>query len=192
MQGWQELRSRFLLLDKAHIDTDQIIPARFLKQTHKEGLGAALFCDWRYDADGRLRPDEALNFRSDEGLEILVAGPNFGCGSSREHAVWALCDYGFRAVLSPSLSDIFKSNALKNGLLTLEVSADFYQILLAHPHSQLSINLERRLVTVDGRHEFEFQMEGFARTCLMQGLDQLGYLLQHEPAIKRYEEEYCP
>ncbi|MFY7930111.1 MAG: 3-isopropylmalate dehydratase small subunit [Oligoflexus sp.] len=189
MEPFKKLESNFILLSSEHIDTDQIIPARFLKQTHKQGLGEALFYDWRYDLDGRKKAGQVLNQKEGLGVQILVAGGNFGCGSSREHAVWALYDYGFRAVISPSISDIFKSNALKNGLLPIEVSAVYYARLLTAGDATVSIDLERQTVEVLGTEPFAFHIDPFARACLLQGVDQLGYLLAQQEAIRAFEQK---
>ena len=187
MERFLPFRSTFMLLDTRHIDTDQIIPARFLTQTHKEGLGKSLFFDWRYAADGKTPTQHDLNSKAGKGIKILVAGENFGCGSSREHAVWALYDYGFRVVLSPSIGDIFKSNALKNGLLPIEVSDDFYQTLRARPDAEIYINLEKRRVEIIGGPILPFEIDPFARICLLEGMDQLGYLVMQNPKVVAYE-----
>ena len=170
-----------------NVDTDQIIPARFLRTTGRAGLGKQLFHDWRYDSAGAPRADFALNQPAAAGCGILVAGRNFGCGSSREHAPWALLDYGFRAVISAEIADIFSSNALKNGLLPIVVDAAHAAWLLAHPGAELRIDLEHNALTWPDGHAVEFQIERFARHCLLNGVDELGYLRSQEPSIARFE-----
>ena len=179
--------ARTAVLPYANIDTDQIIPARFLRTTVRAGLGARLFHDWRYAADGTQRPDFPLNQASASGCEILVAGRNFGCGSSREHAPWALLDYGFRAIISSEIADIFTSNALKNGLLPIVVDAANAQWLLDHPGVELHVDLQDCVVKLPGERVAHFEIERFARYCLLEGVDELGYLRSQEPAIARFE-----
>jgi len=175
------------VLPATNIDTDQIIPARFLRTTVREGLGRQLFADWRYAADGSPRADFALNQPAAAGCQVLVAGRNFGCGSSREHAPWALLDYGIRAVISTEIADIFRSNALKNGLLPVVVDEASAAWLLANPGVELLVDLEgNRVVLPDGR-AVAFQIERFARFCLLNGVDELGYLLSKQPAIAAFE-----
>ncbi len=186
MEAFISLTSKFISLPLENIDTDQIIPARFLTQTHREGLGAGLFYDWRYEAGGTLRTDHILN-QDHRDAHILVAGANFGCGSSREHAVWALQSYGFRVVMSPSIGDIFKSNALKNGLLALEIDPFFYQEICRHPEASLTVDLEQQSIALSSGATSSFVLEPFARLCLLQGVDQLGFLLGHETAIANFE-----
>ena len=169
------------------VDTDQIIPARFLTTTTRQGLGERLFADWRYDAGGRLRADFVLNRPQSEGAAILVGGNNFGCGSSREHAPWALVDYGFRAVISTEIADIFRSNSLKNGLIPVIVDAATHEWLVENPGVELSIDLETRsLMLPDGR-SVTFPIDDFSRYCLMNGLDELGFLLENASAIREFE-----
>ena len=170
-----------------NIDTDQIIPARFLKTISKEGLGDQLFYDWRYDATGAPKPDFILNRPEAKGAQVLVAGDNFGCGSSREHAPWALTQYGFRAVISTSFADIFKGNSLKNGLLPVVVPADVHKALLESPGAQVTVDLESSTLTVPGGRTISFEIDSFARRCLLDGVDQLGYILNQDPAIKAFE-----
>ena len=187
MNAIQVLRSRTVVLPAADVDTDQIIPARFLTTTSRNGLGKALFADWRFDAEGRLRPEFALNRPEAAGCAILVAGSNFGCGSSREHAPWALLDFGIRAVISTSFADIFFSNALKNGLLPVKVNVASHEWLLANPGTEVEINLEStRLTLPDGTHVV-FPIEPFARHCLLNGIDELDYLVSQRPAIDAFE-----
>jgi 3-isopropylmalate/(R)-2-methylmalate dehydratase small subunit len=171
-----------------NIDTDQIIPARFLKTVSKVGLGDQLFYDWRYDAEGKPKPDFILNQPRAQGAEVLVAGDNFGCGSSREHAPWALTQFGFRAVISTSFADIFKQNALKNGLLPIIVSPDVHTELFAAPAGAVvTIDLASQTLTTPSGCAVEFPIDSFAKHCLLAGVDELGYIRQHEAAIGRYE-----
>ena len=181
------IRSRTAVLPVDEVDTDQIIPARFLKGTTKSGLGARLFADWRYDAEGRPRADFFLNRPETAGAQVLVAGRNFGCGSSREHAPWALWDHGFRAVVSTSFADIFRNNALKNGLLPVQVDPNVHQALLAAPGSSVTIDLEACTLTLADGSRTPFEVEPFARYCLLKGTDELAFLLSLEPAIAAHE-----
>jgi 3-isopropylmalate/(R)-2-methylmalate dehydratase small subunit len=190
MNPIQTIRSRTVVMPSSNIDTDQIIPARFLTTTTREGLGKALFADWRYDADGGLRSDFILNRADSEGCEVLVAGPNIGCGSSREHAPWALLDYGFRAVISTEIADIFRSNSLKNGLLPVLVDETTHAWLLAHPGITVEIDLRDSSLTLPDGTKVSFPIEAFARHCLINGIDELGYLLEQSAAIDRYEAEH--
>jgi 3-isopropylmalate/(R)-2-methylmalate dehydratase small subunit len=189
MQAIQRIRSRTVVLPAADVDTDQIIPARFLTTTSREGLGRALFADWRLDAEGRPRPEFALNRPEAAGCTILVAGANFGCGSSREHAPWALLDFGIRAVISTSIADIFFNNALKNGLLPVVVDADTHGWLLDHPGAEVEIDLESSTLALPDGRRVTFPIEAFARHCLLHGVDELGYLLACEPAIQAWEQD---
>ncbi|MBP9503506.1 MAG: 3-isopropylmalate dehydratase small subunit [Candidatus Promineofilum sp.] len=191
MDPFTTLTTRVIAIPAEHIDTDQIIPARFLKTISKSGLGRNLFADWRYDDAGRPNADFPLNRPENAGAQILLAGDNFGCGSSREHAPWALTDFGFRAVISTSFADIFRNNALKNGLLPLVVDDDTHAQLLSlvdeDPALELTIDLDTQtLLLPDGRRA-AFPIDAFNKVCLMEGLDQLGYLLKHEPQIDAYE-----
>ena len=187
MDPIKQIRSRTAVLPYTNIDTDQIIPARFLRTTVRAGLGRHLFSDWRYAADGALKPDFALNQPSAAGCQILVAGRNFGCGSSREHAPWALQDYGFRAVISTEIADIFRNNSLKNGLLPIVVDAASAEWLLAHPGAELLIDLEGNVVQLPTGVQVKFEIEGFARYCLLNGIDELGFLRSQEAAIAGFE-----
>ena len=189
MQAIRSIESRTLVLPYTNIDTDQIIPARFLTTTTREGLGKCAFADWRYDASGQPRADFILNQPSSAGCQVLVAGRNFGCGSSREHAPWALLDYGFRAVISTEIADIFRSNALKNGLLPLVLDATTHQWLLENPGAPVRIDLEACTVTLPDQTTVAFSIEAFSRYCLLNGIDELGFLLKHAPAIARYEQQ---
>jgi 3-isopropylmalate/(R)-2-methylmalate dehydratase small subunit len=179
--------SRTLVLSAENIDTDQIIPARFLTTTERQGLGRAAFYDWRFDGDGRPKPDALLNRVDPRQHSILVAGRNFGCGSSREHAPWALLDLGFEAVISSEIADIFRSNALKNGLVAIVLPAEQHRFLLERPGIQLDIDLESMTIRGPDAWLAHFELDRFARRCLMMGVDQLGYLLAQEPAIAGYE-----
>jgi len=188
MAAISTIESRTAVLPTRDIDTDQIIPARFLTTTTRDGLGAALFHDLRYDKDGGEVPGFVLNRAGARGCEILVAGNNFGCGSSREHAAWALLDYGFRAVVSTEFADIFKNNSLKNGLLPVIVDQDTHQWLLANPGVRLHIDVERSCLELPDGRAVNYPIDAFARYCLTKGIDQLGYLREQLPAIERYEE----
>jgi 3-isopropylmalate/(R)-2-methylmalate dehydratase small subunit len=187
MEPVKRFHSRTVVIPSSNIDTDQIIPARFLTTTHKEGLGAQLFADWRYAPDGAPKPDFVLNRPESRGCRVLVAGRNFGCGSSREHAPWALLDYGFLAVISTEIADIFRSNSLKNGLLPITVDEATAQWLLAHPGAEVDVDLEKALLRLPTGASVSFPIEAFARHCLLNGVDELGYLLSKLPDIERYE-----
>ncbi len=181
------IESRSVVIPRENVDTDQIIPARFLKVTDKKGLGKVLFCDWRYDAGEKPKPDFILNKPEAQGCHVLVAGDNFGCGSSREHAPWALVDAGFRAVISTSVADIFRSNSLKNGFLPIVTDAATHAKLLAAPGTSITIDLERGVFATAETGEVPFRIEAFARHCLLHGVDELGYLLAQSDAIAAYE-----
>jgi 3-isopropylmalate/(R)-2-methylmalate dehydratase small subunit len=187
MQPLKRISSRTVVIASTDIDTDQIIPARFLTTTTKEGLGKQLFADWRYQEDGTPKREFVLNRPEAQGAQILVAGRNFGCGSSREHAPWALLDYGFRAVISEEVADIFRGNALKNGLLPIVVDAETSQWLLHHPGAELDIDLETLRLTLPTGAAIAFAIEAFARHCLLSGLDEFGYLRSKLPDIERFE-----
>ncbi len=187
MQPLRHITSRTVVVASTDIDTDQIIPARFLTTTTKEGLGLQLFADWRYHEDGTPKPEFVLNHPHAQGAQILVAGRNFGCGSSREHAPWALLDYGFRAVISTEIADIFRGNALKNGLLPLVVDEQTSQWLLQHPGAELTIDLEAMRLTLPTGASISFAVEPFARHCLVNGLDEFGYLRSKLSDIERFE-----
>lgn len=181
------ITSKTVVLPIENIDTDQIIPARYLKTTSMAGLGDNLFADWRYNADGSPKPEFVLNTPEAKGVEILVAGDNFGCGSSREHAPWALTQYGFKAVISSSFADIFRGNSLKNGLLPVIVPQDVHAELLRWPGIEIKIDLASQTVTLPGGRTIEFPMDPFAKHCLIEGVDELGYILKQESAIAGYE-----
>ncbi|MEP7289732.1 MAG: 3-isopropylmalate dehydratase small subunit [Chloroflexota bacterium] len=180
MEPLKPFTSTLVAMPVDNIDTDQIIPARFLKTTNKQGLGDNLFTDWRYDASGKPRPDFVLNQPEAKTAHILIAGHNFGCGSSREHAPWALQGYGFKAIISTYFADIFNGNALKNGLLPIQVDAETHQQLLSlvqeDPSTSLVVDLEKQTITLPDGRAVKFPIDGFARRCLLQGVDQLGYL----------------
>jgi 3-isopropylmalate/(R)-2-methylmalate dehydratase small subunit len=181
------IRSRTVVMPSSNIDTDQIIPARFLTTTTREGLGASLFADWRYHADGQPRHDFVLNHPHAQGCQILVAGRNIGCGSSREHAPWALLDYGIRVVISTEIADIFRNNSLKNGLLPVVVDAATHEWLLANPGVEVEVDLPASALRLPDGRSVQFPIEAFSRYCLMNGIDELGYLLSQVDAIERYE-----
>ena len=176
------------MIPSSNIDTDQIIPARFLTTTTKEGLGQQLFADWRYRSDGSPIPEFVLNRPEARGAQVLVAGRNFGCGSSREHAPWALLDFGFRAVVSTEIADIFRGNSLKNGLLPIIVDESTSRWLLDHPGADVDIDLEAATLTLPTGTVQRFPIEAFARHCLLNGIDELGYLRGKLGDIERYEE----
>jgi 3-isopropylmalate/(R)-2-methylmalate dehydratase small subunit len=187
MQPIERVRSKTVVIAAGNIDTDQIIPARFLTTTTKDGLGKQLFADWRYGKDGAPNADFVLNRPEARGAQILVAGRNFGCGSSREHAPWALLDFGFRAVISTEIADIFRGNSLKNGLLPIVVDEQTSQWLLDHPGAEVEIDLDTARLTLPTGIAVAFPIEAFARHCLLNGVDELGYLRSKLPFIERYE-----
>ena len=187
MEPINVIRSRTVVMPASNIDTDQIIPARFLTTTSRDGLGVALFADRRYGSDGQPDPDFVLNRPEAHGCQVLVAGRNVGCGSSREHAPWALLDYGFRAVISTEIADIFRNNSLKNGLLPVVVDDDTHGWLVANPGVELEIDLPATELRLPDGRSVRFPMEAFARYCLMNGVDELGYLLKQSDAIAAFE-----
>lgn len=188
MEPLRTIQSRTVVLPNADVDTDQIIPARFLTTTSREGLGVNLFHDWRYLPDGSPNSDFVLNQPAADGCRILVTGRNFGCGSSREHAPWALTDYGFQAIISSEIADIFLSNSLKNGLLPVIVDNDTLTWLLGNPGTTLSIDIEASTVSFPDGTSVSYPIDGFARYCLLEGIDQLGYLRKHSGEIEQFEE----
>ena len=190
MKAVQTLRSRTVVLPGSNIDTDQIIPARFLTTTTREGLGRSLFADWRYDAQGAAKPDFVLNRPEADGCRILVAGRNFGCGSSREHAPWALLDYGFQAVVSTEIADIFRSNSLKNGFLPVVVDQATSDWLLSNPGADITIDVESTTLTLPTGERVTFPLESFSRYCLLNGVDELGFLLDRSAQIDAYERRH--
>jgi 3-isopropylmalate/(R)-2-methylmalate dehydratase small subunit len=177
-------------LPATNIDTDQIIPARFLTATSKAGFGKHLFADWRYDSQGNPRADFALNQPDAQGAAVLVAGRNIGCGSSREHAPWALQDYGFAAVISTEFADIFRTNCLKNGLLPVVVDERTHAWLLANPNVEVRIDVASTTLTLPDGTTVKFPLEGFAKYCLLNGVDELGFLLSKNEAIRAYEKSH--
>jgi 3-isopropylmalate/(R)-2-methylmalate dehydratase small subunit len=179
--------SRIVVLHEANIDTDQIIPARFLTTTTKAGLGKVAFNDWRYNADGSEKPDFILNTIDASEHQVLVAGNNLGCGSSREHAPWALMDFGFKAVISTEIADIFKSNSLKNGLLPIVIDQATHDKLTKNPQQRVSIDLEACTLTIEDGTVISFEVEAFARQCLLEGVDAMGWLIKRMPSIESYE-----
>ena len=187
MEKFTPFESRMVLILRDNIDTDQIIPARFLKTISKVGLGDQLFYDWRYDAEGKARPDFVLNQPAAKACQVLLAGDNFGCGSSREHAPWALRQYGFRAVISTSFADIFKGNSLKNSLLPIVVPADAHAELMKNPDAPVKVDLASQTLTLASGRKVEFPVDGFPKHCLLEGIDELGYIQKQEPAIAAYE-----
>jgi 3-isopropylmalate/(R)-2-methylmalate dehydratase small subunit len=187
MNRVESIHSRCVILPRSDVDTDQIIPARFLKVTTRAGLGRHLFADWRYDASGAPRPDFPLHHPDAAAAQVLVAGANFGCGSSREHAPWALIDYGFRAVVSTSIADIFRSNALKNGLLPVVVDGETHAKLIAAGGAPVTIDLRAQTIALGDGTVASFPVDGFARHCLLNGVDELGFLLEQEEAIAAFE-----
>jgi 3-isopropylmalate/(R)-2-methylmalate dehydratase small subunit len=188
MKAVQTLRSRTVVLPGSNIDTDQIIPARFLTTTTRDGLGRSLFADWRYDAQGAPRPDFVLNRPEAEGCRILVAGRNFGCGSSREHAPWALLDYGLQAVISTEIADIFRSNSLKNGFLPVVVDQATSDWLVSNPGVEVTLDVAETTLTLPTGTRVKFPLEDFSRYCLLNGVDELGFLLDRRAQIEAYEQ----
>ncbi|HQY25688.1 MAG TPA: 3-isopropylmalate dehydratase small subunit [Thermoflexales bacterium] len=185
------LTSKIVPLSSENVDTDQIIPARFLKVTDKAGLGANLFADWRYNGDGTPKPGFILNQPEMQGRQVLLAGDNFGCGSSREHAPWALTGFGFRAVISTSFADIFRNNSLKNGLLPIIVDRDTHQQLFSlvgeDPETQVSVDLSAQTVTLPDGRKVGFNLDAFSKACLLNGVDEIGYVLGMAEKIAAFE-----
>ena len=187
MKPYLPFESRLVPLPMNNIDTDQIIPARFLKTTSKEGLDKNLFCDWRQD------PNFILNTPRGRNAQILLAGDNFGCGSSREHAPWALTQFGFRAVISTSFADIFKQNSLKNSLVPIVVPPDVHARLFALPEdARVKVDLAAQTLTLPDGEAVEFPVDSFSKTCLLEGIDELGWILKQEPAIAAFEARHIP
>jgi len=191
MKPFTNFESRVVPLPINNIDTDQIIPARFLKTTSKQGLDRQLFNDWRYDAQGNPKPDFILNQPRGQNAQVLLAGDNFGCGSSREHAPWALTQFGFRAVVSTSFADIFKQNSLKNSLLPIvvpaDVQAELFAALEANQDATVKVDLAAQTLTTPSGRKVEFPVDSFSRHCLLEGVDELGYILSHEADIAAFE-----
>ncbi len=191
MKPVREIRSRTVVLAVENVDTDQIIPARFLVTTSREGLGQGLFADWRWEKDGRPKPGFALNRKEAEDARVLVAGHNFGCGSSREHAAWALQAGGFDAVVSTAFADIFRANALKNGLVPVQVDEATHSGLVEAPGAEVAIDVNARTIAFGARRA-SFPLEPFAHYCLVNGLDELAFLLSREREIAAFETEAGP
>jgi 3-isopropylmalate/(R)-2-methylmalate dehydratase small subunit len=195
MATFTKLTSRVVPLLVDNVDTDQIIPARFLKVTDKNGLGEQLFCDWRYNTDGSPKSDFVLNQPQHRGASILLAGDNFGCGSSREHAPWALTAFGFRAVISTTIADIFRSNSMKNGLLpiilTLEEHRQLKDEIQKSPNAEVTINLEKQQITFPSGKNATFPIDPFSKFCLLNGVDELEYLRRFSKEVEQYEAKYA-
>lgn len=187
MEPFKVITSKTIVLPQKDIDTDQIIPARFLTVTDKNGLGDHLFHDWRYNEDGSQKEDFILNSINPNDFKILVGGHNFGCGSSREHAPWALHDYGFRVVISTQIADIFKNNALKNGVLPVVVDQETHDYLIKNPGCEMIVDLTDNKITLDNQKTISFDVEAFARLCMLEGVDQLGFLTKHEDKTETFE-----
>lgn len=191
MEPFKKLSATAAPLRAENVDTDQIIPARFLTAVTKEGMGDGLFSSWRYNADGSLKPDFVLNKEEYKGADILIAGRNFGSGSSREHAVWALTEYGFRAVITPGYADIFYNNSLKNGLLPVPLPEETVNMLLdlveEDPETQITVDLESQTVSLADGQTHSFDIDPFRKICLLEGLDDLGYILSKAEAIEAHE-----
>ena len=194
MEAFNTLNAKVVAIETTDIDTDQIIPAIFLKTTSKVGLGKNLFSHWRYNEDGSPNEEFIINTPEAQGAQILLAGDNFGCGSSREHAPWALMDFGFRAIISTSFADIFRNNSLKNGLLPVIVDEETHQQLMSiaqeDPDFHLSIDLESQTLNLPDGRGVEFPIDSFSKTCMLEGIDQLGYLQKQLPKIEAFEAEY--
>ena len=189
MQPVSRLTSKTIVLQATDVDTDQIIPARFLTTTSREGLGDHLFHDWRFDSDGNPNPEFVLNSTEAADCTIVVAGRNFGCGSSREHAPWALLDFGLRAIISTEIADIFRSNSLKNGLLPVVIDEKPHQWLINNPGAEVTIDVATSTLTLPDGSGFSYPIDDFARYCLLEGIDQLGFLLKHSGEIQKFEGE---
>lgn len=184
----RRIETRVAVFSSENIDTDQIIPARFLTTTERQGLGRHCFADWRYDKDGSERSDFVLHRPELRNAGVLLAGRNFGCGSSREHAPWALLDFGIQVVISTQIADIFRNNALKNGLLPIVVSSEDWKAIASFEAQTIAVDLERQQIELPDGHIIAFQVEAFARQCLLRGVDQLGYLLAESAAIDAFEQ----
>ena len=191
MEKFKTLKATAIPLEIENVDTDQIIPARFLKAMNRDGFGENLFRDWRFQKDGTVNPNFALN-QSQYGGPILIAGDNFGCGSSREHAAWALTDYGFRVIVSSFFADIFKGNALNNGLLPVQVSPEFLETLMTaikvYPKTEITVNLEAQTIAIDGTDRSEtFDIDPYKKTCMINGYDDIDYLVSKKESIEAFE-----
>ena len=194
MQPFTTLTSHMVAIPTENIDTDQIIPAQFLKTISKAGLGKNLFFHWRYNEDGTPKADFALNQPEAQGAQVLLAGDNFGCGSSREHAPWSLMDHGFRAIISTSFADIFRNNSLKNSLLPIIVDEDTHKQLISlveeDPRTQVAIDLAAQTMTLPDGRSVRFPIDNFSKTCMLEGVDQLGYLLKQDALVAQYEQAH--
>ncbi len=190
MEPVLRIRSRTVVLLADHVDTDQIIPARFLTATDRQGLGEGLFADWRRDRQGNLRPDFPLNGEPARGARILVTGMNFGCGSSREHAAWALHASGFRVVIAASIADIFRGNAIRNGIVPVELDREALDVLHARPGAEAIVDVESETVLLPGGGAAEFRLPRFGRRCLLTGLGPLDFLLENLPRIEEHEARF--
>ena len=194
MEKFTTLTATMVAIPTENVDTDQIIPARFLKVTDKNGLGENLFCDWRYNSDGSPKPDFILNTEQGQKATVLVAGDNFGCGSSREHAPWAIMGYGFKAVVSTSFADIFRNNSLKLGLVPIEIDKETHWQLMSlieeEPDTEISIDLAKQTLQLPDGREVSFPIDNFSKTCILNGVDQLGYLQNQAAAVAAYEEQH--
>lgn len=189
MKPLTQLTSHYVVIENEDIDTDQIIPARFLTATTREGVGGGLFADWRHNAAGDLDPDFALNRPEAEGAQVLVAGRNFGCGSSREHAAWVLQQNGFRVVVSTEIADIFRSNALKNGVLPVVVPAAVHERLVAARVGTVAVDVENQTLRLEDGTEATFTIDPFAKYCLVNGVDELSFLLQQVDSVASFEQQ---
>jgi len=189
MEKLTHIKSTTVVLPQTDIDTDQIMPARFLTTTDRAGLGEAAFADWRYDDDGKPKPDFPLNQPGAKDAKVLVAGKNFGCGSSREHAPWGLVDFGFRAVVSTQIADIFRNNSLKNGLLPIILDEQSHAWLIENPGAEVAIDVAAATLTLPDGRSIDFPLDGFSQQCLLDGTDQLGFLLGKEGDIDTFEQE---
>jgi 3-isopropylmalate/(R)-2-methylmalate dehydratase small subunit len=194
MQKFTTLTATMIAIPTENVDTDQIIPARFLKVTDKNGLGDNLFFDWRYNGDGSPKEDFILNTKQGKKAKVLVAGDNFGCGSSREHAPWAIMGYGFKAVVSTSFADIFRNNSLKLGLVPIVVDKETHWQLMSlieeEPDTEISIDLASQTIQLPDGRQVSFPIDNFSKTCILNGVDQLGYLQNQASAIESYEAEH--
>ena len=194
MEQFTTLTAKMVSIPTENVDTDQIIPARFLKVTDKNGLGDNLFYDWRYNADGSPKEDFILNSEQGHQAKILVAGDNFGCGSSREHAPWAIMGYGFQAVISTSFADIFRNNSLKLGLLPIIIDKETHLQLMSlieeEPETEIAIDLANQTLQLPDGRKVKFPIDNFSKNCILNGVDQLGYLQQHAPAVEAYEADH--
>jgi 3-isopropylmalate/(R)-2-methylmalate dehydratase small subunit len=191
MESFQKLTATAVPLRAENVDTDQVIPARYLTAVTKEGMGDGLFASWRYNADGSPKPDFVLNQPEFQGAQVLIAGRNFGSGSSREHAVWALTEYGFKAVITPGFGDIFYNNSLKNGLLPIALPTEAVNLLLdlveEEPETQIAIDLANQTVTLPDGQQHGFEIDPFRKLCLLDGVDDLGYILSKEEQVRAFE-----